>query len=221
MATYGKGEGRRRQIWDFGPKGTGRVLLRTESTEADVLGVSEVDGRRPVSTRACGGAAGEDGSTLIEIVVGFALLAVVVLATASGIMAATAAAATAQQREVAATLISGDIAKIEALPFADVTAGLNPSSDSLSSDANIQVSGSTYTLKLTGATLATTNTKTSDAPLVPHISTSTVDTLNYQVATYPEQSSSGAITVVVIVSWTSSIDATKAQMVGETVVATP
>ena len=98
--------------------------------------------------------------------------------------------------------------------------GLNPSVDSLSTDPNIQTSGSTYTLKLTGATLATTNSNSSENPLVPHITTITASNISYKVGTYPETSSNGVVTVVVIVSWTSALGG-KTQVVGESEVAAP
>jgi Tfp pilus assembly protein PilV len=156
---------------------------------------------------------------LLEVLIAFSFFAVVILAAGSGMMMATVAASSAHQRAVAYTLVSADIANATALSFSDLSAGLNPSADTLSSDPNIQVSGSTYTLKLTGATLSTSNTKTSDSPLVPHISTSTIGT-QYTVATYPSLNANGTVTVVVIVSWKSTLGGTS-QIVGETQVAAP
>jgi len=170
------------------------------------------------TTRAC--PTGDDGSVLLEVLIAFSLFAVVILAAGSGLLFSTAAASSAQQRAVAFTLVSADVANATSLPFADLTSGLNPSTDSLSTDPNIQTSGSTYTLKLTGATLATTNTNTSESPLVPHITTITASNVTYKVATYPETSSSGVVTVVVIVSWTSALGG-KTQVVGESEVAAP
>ncbi len=162
----------------------------------------------------------QEGSVLLEVLIAFSLFAVVILAAGSGLLFSTAAASSAQQRAVAFTLVSADVANATSLPFADLTNGLNPSTDSLSTDPNIQTSGSTYTLKLTGATLATTNTNTSESPLVPHITTITASNVTYKVATYPETSSSGVVTVVVIVSWTSALGA-KTQVVGQSEVAAP
>lgn len=156
---------------------------------------------------------------LLESLIGFSLFAVVILATGSGTMMSTVAASAAHQRSVAATLASADVASVTALPFSDLTAGLNPSVDSLSGDPNIQTVGSTYTLKLTGVTLATTNPNTSELPLVPHISTTTVG-IPYKVATYPEVASNGTVTLVVIVTWTSALGGTS-QVVGETQIAAP
>ena len=156
----------------------------------------------------------------MEVLIAFSVFAVVILAAGSGLVFSTAAASSAQQRSVAFTLVSADVANATSLPFADLTAGLNPTADALSTDPNIQTSGSTYTLKLTGATLATTNSNSSESPLVPHITTITASNVAYKVATYPQTSSSGVVTVVVIVSWTSALGG-KTQVVGEAQVAAP
>ena len=150
---------------------------------------------------------------------GFSLFSVVVMATGSGTIFATAAASAAQQRSVASTLVSSDLAAVGGLPFTDLTTGLNPAVDTLSSDPNIQTVGSTYVLKTTGATLATTNPNTSESPLVPHITTTTVG-IPYKVATYPQVASSGTVTVVAIVSWKSALGGT-GRLVGELQVAAP
>jgi predicted lipoprotein len=156
---------------------------------------------------------------LLEVLIGFTLFAVVVLATGTGTMFTTVAASAAQQRSVAYSLVSADIANVTALPFADLTAGLNHTTDSLGSDPNIQTVGATYVLRLTGATLATSNANTSESPLVPHISTTTLGA-TYKVATYPQAISSGTVTVVVIVTWHSALGGT-GQVVGQTQVAAP
>ncbi|HEY7948961.1 MAG TPA: hypothetical protein VID75_14865 [Acidimicrobiales bacterium] len=161
----------------------------------------------------------DEGSTLLEVLVGFSLFCVVVMATSSGSIVSTAAASAAQQRAVAYTLVSGTMANATALPFSDLTAGLNSTVDSLSSDPNIQTVGSTYVLRLTGATLASTNAKSSDGPLVPHISTTTVG-IPYKVATYPQVMSNSTVTLVVVVTWRTALRGT-GQVVGEATVAAP
>ena len=188
-------------------QGIRRRLLRKESS-------SQVRGSPPRSRPF-----NEDGFLLLEVVIGFSLFCVVILATSSGTVASMASATVAHERFIASTLVSEDIANATALPFADLVAGLNPTQDSLSSDPNIQVVGSTYVLTLTGATLATSNTNTSEAPLVPHISTVTVG-IPYSVATYPQASSTGLVTLVVVVSWTTTLGR-KYKVVGETQIAAP
>ena len=156
---------------------------------------------------------------MLDVLMASSLFAVVILAAGSGTMVSTVAASIAQQRSVAYTLVSADVANVTSLPFADLTSGLNPSVDTLSNDPNIHVSGSTYTLTLTGATLATTNANSSESPLVPHITTTTVG-IPYKVATYPEAISNGVVTVIVIVTWRSALGGT-GQVVGETEIAAP
>jgi hypothetical protein len=156
---------------------------------------------------------------LLEVVIAFSLFAVVVLATGTGTFFTTMAASAAQQRSVAYTLVSADIANVTTLPFADLTAGLNPTTDTLANDPNIQTVGATYVLRLTGATLATSNANTSESPLVPHITTTTVG-IAYKVATYPQVISSGTVTVVVVVTWHSALGGT-GQVVGQTQIAAP
>lgn len=198
-----------------GPVEHGSVLLART-----LPGQSRPGARRTRSHVSCPSTKQDEGSVLLEVLIGFSLLAVVILAADSGAIMSTVSASSAQQRSVAATLVSSDVANATALPFNDLTAGLNPSVDALASDPNIQVVGSTYTLKLTGATLATTNTNASESPLVPHISTTTVHNVAYKVATYPEAGSTGVVTVVVVVTWPSTLGGT-AQLVGETEVAAP
>jgi hypothetical protein len=161
----------------------------------------------------------EEGFALLEVLIAFSVFFAVIMATSTGAIAAAQTASAAQQRSVASTLISADVANVTDLPFSDLTAGLNPTAESLSNDPNIQASGSTYVLKLTGATLATANAKSSDSPLVPHISTTTIG-IPYRVATYPQVISNGIVTLVVIVSWTSALGGT-AKLVGETEIAAP
>ena len=153
----------------------------------------------------------------------FTLFTLLILAAGSGATTATRAASDAQQRSAAFALVSADIGNVTALPFADLTNGLNPSADSLSADPNVQYvsSNSTYLLKMTGKTLATSNTNGAESPLVPHISTTTTAGIAYKVSTYPSVSSAGLVDVVVVVTWTSALARQTAQVVGEAQVAAP
>ncbi len=153
---------------------------------------------------------GEDGGfSLVELVVALAVLAVAVLGVAEGLLSTIVASSLARQRSVATALVSGDIAKVEALPFADLLSGLNPSADALSSDPEIATvvtsTGTTYLFKPTGASIPAASTATSEPPLVPHVST-VRDAISYKVATYPTIAASapGVVTVVVVVTWTDS-----------------
>jgi len=169
----------------------------------------------------CQDSRGDDGFSIIEAVIATALLSIALITVERGAIVAMSAASVAKEHSVATSLVSGDIAQLVALPFTDLQAGLNPSVDSLTSDPNITQSGSTYTFKLNGATIPTTNTNTSEAPLVPHITTVTVG-IPFSVATYPTVSASrpGLVTVTVIVKWKAPTGGTD-QVVGQTQIAAP
>lgn len=145
---------------------------------------------------------GDDGFSIIEALVAVSLLTISLLAVERASIAAISASSVAKENSVASSLVSADIAQLVALPFADVDAGLNPTVDSLTTDPYITKSGSTYTFTLTGATLATSNSNTSEIPLVPHINAVTAGIV-FSVATYPTVSAAapGLVTVTVVVSW--------------------
>lgn len=145
---------------------------------------------------------------LVEAIVAIGILAVVVVATELGMLDTFSAAGVAKEHDVANNLATAAIDGAIALPFADLEAGLNPSADSLANDPEIRSAGSgSYTLAFDGAALAATNTNTSEAPLVPHLTNTVNAGISYQVATYPttNASDSGVVNVVVIVTWTSEI----------------
>jgi hypothetical protein len=165
---------------------------------------------------------GDAGSSLVEVLVGMALLAAVVLGTLRGVMVTMSASSIAKERAVATSLVSGDLAQVEALPFSSLQSGLNPAADSLSTDPRVSTSVSsgvtTYVFRLNNATIPTSNTATAQSPLVPHITTVKIG-IPYQVATYPTVASSapGVVTVTVVVSWRSPSGGTLTA-VGETLV---
>jgi len=134
------------------------------------------------------------------------------------------AASLGREHAVATSLVSGDIAQVVALPFVDVRAGLNPTAESLPADTNItNCVGTSCVLTLSGVTIGTiptTNTNTSDAPLVPHRSTVTIG-IPYTVSTYPTTSTTPKLmTVTVVVTWKSPTGGT-AKVVGQTQIAAP
>ncbi|MGH9291625.1 MAG: type IV pilus modification PilV family protein [Acidimicrobiales bacterium] len=150
----------------------------------------------------CRAARDDAGLSIIEVVIAMSLIAVVLLGAEWGVIGSMSAASLSKEHSVATALASATMAQVVALPFPDLQSGLNPSAETLSTDPNISVSGSTYTLRLNGATIPTTNTNPSDPPLVPHSSTVT-EGITYDISTYPTVSSSapGLVTVVVVVSW--------------------
>jgi prepilin-type N-terminal cleavage/methylation domain-containing protein len=178
------------------------------------------------------------GFTLIEVIVALAVLAIVLLAADRGAVESLSATAVAQEHSVASGLVTSTMAQAVALPFSDLKSGLNPSVDSLSSDSNVLASGTTncsaspatsgYVLELNGSitpsstsTIPVCNTNTSEAPLVPHVST-VKEGITYTVHTYPTMSTSapGLVTVVVVVTWKSPTGGIQ-RVVGEDAIAAP
>jgi prepilin-type N-terminal cleavage/methylation domain-containing protein len=181
----------------------------------------------------------DQGFSLIEVLVALTLIAVIFVAADRGAIEGLSAAALVKERSVASGLMTSAMAEAIALPFSDLENGLNPTTDtSFATDPNIVASGSTncsatpptsgYELKLKGSVVPTStstipvcNTKTSDAPLVPHVST-VLEGINYNVYAYPTTSTSapGLVTVVVVVTWKSPTGNAQ-QVVGEDGVAAP
>jgi len=67
----------------------------------------------------------ETGFTLIEVVIAFSILGILFLAIEWAAIGGSTASATAAQRATATSLASQAIAQAQALPFADLQAGLN------------------------------------------------------------------------------------------------
>jgi type II secretory pathway pseudopilin PulG len=178
----------------------------------------------------------EDGGFgLIETVIALSLLAVVILGTTWALIGTLSAATVAKQRDVATGLAQGAIAAALAIPYPDLSEGLNPSVDALSGDSNITTGASvtvcgqqtSYTLKSTGAPIFASNSKSSEAPIVPHVQSTTEDGVAYKVATYPTANTTNPATancnlveLVSVVSWTTAQGAAE-QLVDQTTVASP
>ena len=69
----------------------------------------------------------ETGFTLIEVVIAFSILGILFLAIEWAAIGGSTASATAAQRATATSPASQAIAQAQALPFADLQAGLNSS----------------------------------------------------------------------------------------------
>jgi len=202
-----------------------RRLFRTRTRSAEEVAPSRAPAgevARPDDANSSGLLDGsEEGFSIVEVLIAISLLAMVLLGVLRGAVASLTAASVAKEEAVASSLVSGDIAQVVGLPFSSLQAGLNPSVDSLLSDPNISLVSGNYIFNPTGATIPTTNSSSSQTPLVPHIMTVTVG-IPYKVATYPTVNSSapGLVTVTVIVSWKSPTGQTL-KSVGETAVAAP
>jgi type II secretory pathway pseudopilin PulG len=185
------------------------------------------------------GDSGEAGYSIVEVLVGITLLAIVLLAADRGAIGTLSAAALGREHSVATGLVTAAMAEAVALPFADVENGLDPTADSsFSTDHNIVASGVTncdatpptsgYVLKLNGVVTPTAtssvpvcNVKTSEAPFVPHVS-SVNEGITYTLYTYPttDTASPGIVTVVVVVTWKAPNGSIQ-KVVGEDAIAAP
>jgi Tfp pilus assembly protein PilE len=175
---------------------------------------------KTVSPRGIAVVAGADrdetGFTLIEVMLAFTLLGVLFVAIEWAAIGSTTASVIAAQRETATSLAAKAVARAEALPFADLQAGLNSSQLqavlACSSWPEVTSNGSgTYTLQIPGTAavgILTSNTATSgEPPLVPFSCppVQTVGGVSYSVAVFPSPVTGNAslVTVTAIVSWTA------------------
>lgn len=153
-------------------------------------------------------APGDRGFTLIEVVVGFALLSL--LAATMLPMAATALQRTgaSEQRRAATSLLNEALESVRALPFATVANGLDTDDVTGSPDPLISVSGDTYTFS-NGETIPHGNLDYEVEPLVPHRRSVAVGNRTFTMAVYPTwfEGSSSTIRITAIVSWTASHEA--------------
>ncbi|MBV8304458.1 MAG: hypothetical protein JOZ04_09635, partial [Acidimicrobiia bacterium] len=91
------------------------------------------------------GSGGEEGFTVIEMMVASAVILLVMSALAAVATSALAGVAFAKQRQTANHLLGRTMEQVRALPFQTVANGLSNSDTTVSSDGNITVSGSTWT----------------------------------------------------------------------------
>jgi prepilin-type N-terminal cleavage/methylation domain-containing protein len=158
----------------------------------------------------------ETGFTLIEVVIAFTILGVLFLAIEWAAIGGSTASRTAAQRATATSLASQAIAQAQALPFADLQAGLNNCQlhAAMGSWPEVAQSGSncsnyTYTLQLSGLSVGpilVTNSATSGQyPLVPFSSTVQVGGVSYAVGVFPTGTGSppSLVTLTAIVIWSA------------------
>ena len=157
----------------------------------------------------------ETGFTLIEVVIAFSILGILFLAIEWAAIGGSTASATAAQRATATSLASQAIAQAQALPFADLQAGLNSSQLSAvlacSSWPEVTSSGGSYTLTLPGTSpvaILTANTATTgEPPLVPFSCppVQQVGGVSYNVAVFPSPVAGNAalVTLTAIVIWSA------------------
>jgi Tfp pilus assembly protein PilV len=138
---------------------------------------------------------GEAGFSLIEVVVSFALMALVLTGLAYGVTSAFASIGMAKQRQQGTALANDIVEKVRAVPFAS----LGMSSTDLTGDSAITTVGATSTFR--GLTVVTTAAP--PAVVAPHVTTTTAGGITYTRKVYVTASAGSTDTrvVTVVVSW--------------------
>ena len=170
------------------------------------------------------GSRGEEGFTVIEMMAASAVILLVMSALAAVATSALTGVAFAKQRQTANELLGRTMEQVRALPFQTVANGLSTSDATVSSDANITVSGSTWTYSGTNETIPHGNLSGTQAPFLPHQTTTTLNATTYTVTAYPTNytSAAGAYRVTAIISWTRSLrGGVASQVSGQTIVFSP
>jgi type II secretory pathway pseudopilin PulG len=158
----------------------------------------------------------ESGFALIEVVAAFAVLGLLFVAIEWVAIGSTQASVTGSQRATATSLASQAIAQAEALPFADLQAGLNSTQLAavLACSTWPQVAsagGGVYNLQIPGTPtvpILTANSATSgEPPLVPFSCTPVqqIGGVSYNVGVFPALVSGkpNLVTITAIVNWTA------------------
>jgi Tfp pilus assembly protein PilV len=161
--------------------------------------------RRPgPSSRAERGA---DGFALLDVVVAIALLATALVGIESVLGTELLSIGSSTSQQAAAGLLDQAMEDVRALPYQIVANGLSTSDATIASDQNISVSGTapnqTYTFVPTSEAIPHASLSYTQAPFVPHVSTKTVNSTTFTIATYPTivSGAPGVYRVTVIVSW--------------------
>ena len=140
----------------------------------------------------------EEGFSLIEVVVSFALLAMVLTGLAYGVTSAFASIGVAKQRQQATSLGNQLVEKVRAVPYAS----LGMSTTDLGTDTDITVVGSTSTFR--GMPVVTNATP--PAVAAPHVTTMVSGGITYTRKVYVTSSSAtpNTLVVTITVSWPST-----------------
>jgi len=145
----------------------------------------------------------ESGFSIIEVMVAFTILVLVIFAIEYGVVQTISAGVVATQTATEASLASQAIVQAEALPFADLQAGADPTQltaalngggTALTNWPQVVLSGGTYALTLdpsrsnpvTVGTVLDRNTvaSTQAPPVVPFFATHTLGNVTYDVAVF-------------------------------------
>src|SRR6202035_2931657 len=152
-----------------------------------------------------------DGFALLEVLVATAVLATALVGIGSVLGTELVSISSATNQQVAAGLLNQAIEEVRALPYQIVANGLNTTDATIATDANIAVSGTTpnqtYTFTPTHEAIPHASLSYTQAPLVPHVSATTVDGTAFNIATYPtiDAAATGVYRITVIVSWRAGV----------------
>lgn len=158
--------------------------------------------------------AGEDGVSLIELVMASGIFALVLASLAYTGTMAFADAALSRNRGVATGLANQALEQVRAVPYNTLALGLATSDLQSGTDPAITSSAGAY--RYGGERIPNGNNATV-APLVPHRAAQTIDSVAYTVATYvtylDDDTTSRALRVTVKVSWVSALRAASQKFV--------
>ncbi|HLX87224.1 MAG TPA: hypothetical protein VKR22_02010 [Acidimicrobiales bacterium] len=159
----------------------------------------------------------DHGFAVLEVLIAATFLCTVMVGIGSVLATQMVSVTSSTSWKVANGLLNQAMEEIRALPSTTLAAGLSDltSCDSTAPggsnpDANIHMSGSTWTLALNSETIphgdlsCTSPNPTTTPPLIPHETTTTLNHLPFTVAVYPSIPSgmpSGIVRVTGIVTW--------------------
>lgn len=141
------------------------------------------------------------GSTLLEVTIAMALLALLATSVMPVFMSMLTQTATSKQRQVATSLLNEAMEQVRALPYSVVANGLDTTDVTTSGDTRIAISGDTFTFN--GETVPHGDLDYTQPPLVPHRKSRTVGDAVYTVAVYPTrfEGSETTLRVTAVVDW--------------------
>lgn len=150
---------------------------------------------------------GEEGFSLIELVLASGVMALVMSSLAYMGTVAFGDAALARNRQVATGLASQALEQIRALPYDTVALGLSTADLAAGTDANVTVVSGVY--KYRGETIPNGTSNTAIAPLAPHQTTKTINNASYTVSLYvtylDDVTTSRSFRVTAHVTWVSKL----------------
>jgi type II secretory pathway pseudopilin PulG len=151
---------------------------------------------------------GEEGFTIVELMVALSLIVVLLVALAYTATIAFSDVALARQRQSANGLASQVIEEVRALPFDTLKKGLSSNDPTIATDTNITACGTDKCYKSEPIPMSGYASGTTIQPLVNHRQTITVGPTAYTVRTYvtyyQSNKTSNTFRVTALVSWTAT-----------------